>query len=151
MTLSLCLLFYALFPSAQVKGASEDDSCTLHIQVENIEKAEGHLLVAIFNKEGGFPEAGGEIFGAAFAIEHAPNMQIEVPHLKPGRYAVALYHDLNGNNKLDKNVMGIPVEPYGFSNNPKVKWSPPSFEKASFEFGPNLSNIQITLNRWKRH
>ena len=37
-------------------------------------------------------------------------------NVKPGNYAIAVFHDLNGNGKLDRNLIGLPSEPYGFSN-----------------------------------
>ena len=36
--------------------------------------------------------------------------------LAPARYAVAVYHDVNGNGRLDTVPPGLPTEPYGFSN-----------------------------------
>ena len=42
-------------------------------------------------------------------------MQVVFPDIKPGRYALAAYADLNGNRTLDLNFIGMPIEPYGFS------------------------------------
>jgi uncharacterized protein (DUF2141 family) len=49
-----------------------------------------------------------------------------------GEYALAVYHDVNGNKEFDKNVLGIPQEDYAFSNNASSPFGPPSFEKAKF-------------------
>lgn len=49
--------------------------------------------------------------------------------LPSGSYAVALFHDENGNGKLDKRF-GIPLEGFGFSNNPRILFGPPSFATA---------------------
>lgn len=56
-----------------------------------------------------------------------------VMNLPPGRYALALYHDMNDNWKLDKNFVGYPKEPYGFSNNYRPVFSGPDFEDCVFE------------------
>ena len=40
-------------------------------------------------------------------------------NLPAGNYAVQVMHDENENNKLDTNFMGMPIEGYGFSNNPR--------------------------------
>lgn len=45
--------------------------------------------------------------------------------VKPGKYAVVAFHDVNGNEELDKNMLGIPTEPYGFSNNARGMLGPP--------------------------
>lgn len=49
----------------------------------------------------------------------------------PGTYAVAAFEDLNGNGVLDRSQNGLPLEPYGFSNNAGRR-STPRFEQAAF-------------------
>ncbi|MBW6492813.1 MAG: DUF2141 domain-containing protein [Lentimicrobium sp.] len=72
---------------------------------------------------------------AAISKEISKNMSIIViENLKPGNYAFKFFHDENGNNKLDTNRMGIPIEGFGFSNNPKMTFGPPPFRKTVFEF-----------------
>lgn len=126
------------------------NSETLRIQISNIEKVKGHILIAIYDQEGGFPEAGGALKGKTIKVDHQPNMQVEINDLSYGQYAIAVFHDLNNNQKLDKNFLGIPTEPYGFSNNPKVKWSAPTFQDAHFEFSPQQTTLKIELKRWKQ-
>lgn len=64
--------------------------------------------------------------------------------LEPGRYAVMVIHDENGNGRLDSNAMGMPLEGYGFSNNPPVMRKP-TWEEASFELGADGTAISIEL------
>ncbi|MCC2545444.1 DUF2141 domain-containing protein [Hymenobacter sp. BT175] len=52
--------------------------------------------------------------------------------LPPGEWAVALTQDTNNNDRLDKNMMGIPTEPYAFSNNIRPKFSAPGFDECKF-------------------
>ncbi|TPG62364.1 DUF2141 domain-containing protein [Hymenobacter nivis] len=71
----------------------------------------------------------------AFRLEVKPNGQheISVPvDLAKGEWAVALTQDVNNNAKLDKNLLGIPTEPYAFSNNVRPKLSAPKFEECKF-------------------
>ena len=49
-----------------------------------------------------------------------------------GEYAVTIFHDKNEDEKLNTNFIGIPKEPYGFSNNPMAMFGPPSYEKCLF-------------------
>jgi uncharacterized protein (DUF2141 family) len=65
--------------------------------------------------------------------------------LPPGRYAIKVFFDANGNGKLDKGFLGRPVEPYGFSNDARGKKAPPSWDKASFEVGSGKS-LSLTIN-----
>jgi uncharacterized protein (DUF2141 family) len=64
--------------------------------------------------------------------------------LKPGSYAVMITHDENGNGKLDTNLMGMPLEGYGFSNNPQVMRKP-TWDEARFEVPASGSAIDIDL------
>lgn len=62
-----------------------------------------------------------------------------------GTYAIALYHDLNANGDFDKSFLGIPVEPFGISNNPSIVLSPPNHEKAAFEVTEAGVSLTIRL------
>jgi len=55
-----------------------------------------------------------------------------IENLKPGRYAFKYFHDENIDEKLNTNFVGIPKEGFGFSNNAKGKFGPPSFDKMIF-------------------
>ena len=67
-----------------------------------------------------------------------------VTDLPPGNYAVSVMHDENGNGKLDTNFMGIPIEGYGFSNNPQVMRKA-TFEEARFSLGAKGGAITVRL------
>lgn len=62
---------------------------------------------------------------------------INIPNGMGVYIAIAVYHDQNGNDQLDKNSLGIPIEPYGFSMNPKRGFGPPKFQEVSFVFSPD--------------
>lgn len=64
--------------------------------------------------------------------------------LKPGSYAVMITHDENGNGKMDTNVVGMPLEGYGFSNNPQVMRKP-TWDEARFEVAATGAAIDIDL------
>lgn len=66
----------------------------------------------------------------------------EVP---AGRWAVSISYDLNGNQRLDRNFLGIPKEPYGFSRNPSTAFGPPSFDEAAVEVKGDPVVLDIRL------
>jgi uncharacterized protein (DUF2141 family) len=68
-----------------------------------------------------------------------------VPILKPGVYAIALYHDRDGNRQFNKNFLGIPTEPFGISNNPSIGFNAPPLDDAAFEVKGPLTPITIKL------
>lgn len=63
--------------------------------------------------------------------------------LPSGHYGVMVFQDLDGNRDLNTNLIGIPTEPYGFSNNPRVM-GPPSFSDIKFDVA--TTSIHITIN-----
>jgi uncharacterized protein (DUF2141 family) len=62
------------------------------------------------------------------------DLKIVIHDLPAGLYAIASYHDENGNGKLDTSALGIPEEGYGFSNDARGLFSPPKFSEAIVEF-----------------
>ncbi len=58
--------------------------------------------------------------------------QITFLDIPKGKYALFIFHDVNENNKLDKNWLGIPKEGYGASRNQLPFAAAPAFEPNSF-------------------
>jgi uncharacterized protein (DUF2141 family) len=64
--------------------------------------------------------------------------------LAPGEWAMALSQDVNNNDKLDKNFLGIPTEPFAFSNNVKPRLGAPSFQECKFKVDGPGQVVSIT-------
>lgn len=56
-----------------------------------------------------------------------------------GRYAIKSFADENGNARLDTNIIGLPVERYGFSNNARGRMGPPAFDAAAVQVNADTS------------
>lgn len=65
--------------------------------------------------------------------------------LTNGDWAVAITQDTNNNDKLDKNMMGIPTEPFAFSNNVRPRFSPPDFDDCKFTVSGPGKVVSIVL------
>lgn len=122
---------------------------TLKVEVHNIEKS-GEIHLAIYDDADVFENDNGDKGGAARGIIDGVIEQVETGSaiwqfdIPDGTYAIGIFIDTNDNNKMDKNFLGIPKEQYGFSNNAKARFGPPSFEDASFILKDNLF-LSITL------
>lgn len=105
----------------------------------------GTLGCALFDGPEGFPTGSGR-YQQQFPVEATKYAECRFQNISPGRYAVAIMHDLNGNLILDKNMLGIPREPWGVSNNIRPKLRAPEFEESSFEItGTDQQQITIRI------
>jgi len=68
-----------------------------------------------------------------------------IPNLKPGYYAIAVYHDENGNKNLDTNFIGLPIEGVAVSRNAKGSFGPPNFDAAKVFFDNANTETRITV------
>jgi uncharacterized protein (DUF2141 family) len=74
----------------------------------------------------------------------AAEFQVLFADVPEGSYAIAVFQDTNGNNDLDRDARGLPLEPYGFSNG-TGRTAPPSFEAARISVaGPTLTRVRIS-------
>ncbi len=65
--------------------------------------------------------------------------------LAPGRYAVSVGHDLNGNRRVDTNLFGMPTEQWGVSNNARPALRAPRFEEAVFTVPDNGGELILRI------
>jgi len=118
--------------------------CALRIHVTGFRDDKGKAGGVIFASPAGWPEDRSKaVAHGGFDIHNEQvTEEFEVP---PGRYGIAVIHDENENQKLDRNFLGIPKEGFGFANNPRVLLSAPSFQAASTEVACPVTEIQISL------
>jgi 4,4'-diapolycopenoate synthase len=120
----------------------------LTVDVRLAPDAHGELAYLVFDSPSGFPADREKAIRHGFLPISASAKQMHIDtDLPPGTYAVSVYEDLNGNHKLDRNIVGIPREPVGVSNNPPARMGPPRFEECSFRVGAVTQTISITLVR----
>ena len=116
--------------SARAHQTPTAPTCTLIVHVDGFRNQKGDAGLSLFNSADGWPENNDKSFlhGPHPFTGTATTITLQVP---PGRYAIVALHDENSNHKLDRNMFGIPKEGFGFSNNPKVFLSAPSFNTAA--------------------
>lgn len=119
------------------------NAASINIKVTNIKNSKGMLRVGIINKEEDFPYD-------AFIGKKVPicgdSVNVKFTGLAPGEYAIVVHHDENSNDKLDKNILGVPLEGYCFSNNVKAKLVPPKFKYVKFTLGTSFSQTLKMIN-----
>lgn len=134
---------FAILGLAVLSAASLATAATLEVEITDIRSSEGQLMVAVHASAEGWD---GKAAPVAAQL-HAPSGEralLSFEGLAPGNYAVQVMHDQNGNGKLDANFMGMPIEGYGFSNNPEVMRKA-TFDEARVEVGEGGTRIQLRL------
>lgn len=119
-------------------GAAE-----LEVVVAGLRSDDGDVHIALYDKPEKFPESEGMLEEVEVPIAGRQARTV-FRNLADGRYAVAVYHDENGNDDFDQGFLGVPLEDYGFSNEAIAFFGPPSFEAAAFTVG-GATGIRIDL------
>jgi uncharacterized protein (DUF2141 family) len=111
----------------------------LSLSVADGPAADATLYVALYDSAAGF--AGSQSLASQTVPMRAGTARLVFPGLAPGRYAVRAFADENGNGKLDTNLMGMPTERYGFSNDAKGNRGAPDFEAAAIGVDADLQTV----------
>ena len=121
----------------------------LKIEIENIEQ-KGTVYLAIYDNSTSFDQdnknknVNKNRWVKSIVEVVNKNSFTKNVDLKKGVYAISLFVDSNDNKIIDKNLLGIPTEQYGFSNNASGFLGSPSYKDASFNLVDDL-NIKISL------
>ena len=142
--LLLLLLVSAVLSVGLAAQAKMKTHLTIYVQLTP--QAHGELAYLLFDSPDGFPGDPDKAIphGVLPIPDNAQHLRIETD-LPPDIYAVTVFENLNHNYKLDHDLIGIPREPVGVSNNRSPRSGPPHFNKCSFHLGEAAQTITITL------
>jgi uncharacterized protein (DUF2141 family) len=129
------LLLAAIFPCAV-------HAATVRVTVQGVRNSKGNVLVALCSR-------------ADFLHPHCPwkasvpategNVTVTLRDVPPGTYAAQAFHDENSNQRLDRNLLGLPREGMGFSRDAPMRFGPPGFDAASFTLGRADTHISFDI------
>ena len=142
--LILAAAVLAAAPQTLAAQSPDSDSATLTVTVTHVSPKGGVISLALFT-------------AANYDDDDHPTLSRDVPAdpagttivldgLKPGVYAIKMMQDINRNGKFDTSWLGLPLEPYGFSNNATPFLSAPSFDRTRFTVVPGANAITIRLS-----
>ena len=141
---SLSLAFLTCLATCALCQSPSGATCKLIVHIDGFRNQKGNAGITVFTSPDGWPENNDKAFthdGHPFTGNKA-TMELQLP---AGRYAIAVLHDENSNHKLDRNMIGWPKEGFGFSNNPKVNLSAPSFDTAAMQINCPFTETTIHL------
>lgn len=118
----------------------------LVLVIDNLESPSAPVEISIYSPRDKFPTADGQMKKYRFHPS-GKQLTVELTDLDYGQYAVATYQDLDADGQIGKNMIGIPTDPYGFSNNYKPKIKAPAFKDCEFAYNDQSSPVSITMIR----
>jgi uncharacterized protein (DUF2141 family) len=133
------LAFSGLLAASQLSQAAN-----IELTITGIKKVEGTIMLAAYNSAEtmGNPD---KAWQKRMQKVDKAEISMSFTDVAPGQYAISIFQDLDGDFRLKTNIVGIPVEPYGFSNNPTL-YGAPTFEKVAFTVGEQDQHINISLD-----
>ena len=131
---------------------ADEGACTgppsatrLYVNVQGVRSSEGLIAVTLYADDSKrFLVKHGSLYVGRVAAT-APTTRVCIHLPAPGTYAIAVYHDINANQKFDRNMLGLPKEAYGFSNNASTFFGLPSFSSVRIALPRNDMAISVKL------
>ena len=107
--------------------------------------ATGQILVSLFPSETEWMKA--PLVERTVTIDHTGRAKVLFLNLSAGSYGISIIYDEDADGELDVNMLGIPTEGFGFSNNARASFGPPKWSKVRFEVSEPTTSIAIRLDR----
>jgi uncharacterized protein (DUF2141 family) len=128
---------------ANTSSVASESTGNLIVNISGFPSSDGFAMVALNNSEESYKGGENEAIAKTKTMVVDQKGQVIFTNLPYGSYGVSIYHDENSNGEMDKNMMGIPKEAYGFSNNAKGFFGKPDYKDVKFEL--NSAEKQITI------
>jgi uncharacterized protein (DUF2141 family) len=116
----------------------------LTLLIQNLRSDTAPVVVGLYGTHNKFPSPKDQLKEYHFK-PHASTLTAYIDDQQYGTYALAIYQDVNSNGKIDKNMIGIPTEPYAFSNNYKPRIKAPNFNDCKFQYDSISNTVSMTL------
>ncbi len=140
----LALLLAALAIAPIAIGLPGD--AVLAVEVHGLRNGQGQVLCFLYASEAGFPADPARAIAKVAAPIAGRAATCRFAGLTPGGYAVAVAHDENGDGRLDRNLIGVPMEGVGASMNPISHFGPPSFDQARFDYAGGAMTLTVQVH-----
>ena len=116
----------------------------LTLVIKNLVSATAPVIVGLYGTKNKFPDPKDQLKEYHF-IPNGKELIAKITDMDFGVYALAIYQDANSNGKIDKNVIGMPTEPYAFSNNYHPRVKAPGFDNCKFNYDSISNTVTMTM------
>lgn len=137
--------------TAAKAGATEkvkqNDQVPFTITLKNLKTPTAPVEVTFYQKKNKFLSLT-DIYKTYTLKPDGNTFVAKIDDLAFGEYAIATFQDVNSDGVIEKNGIGIPKEPYAFSNNYRPKTRGPKYGECSFVYSKTENSISMTMI-WK--
>ena len=139
------MLAAAAWPASALAQSASPAGIT--VQVTGFRNNNGLLRCSLWNGPTGFPRDDSHIWKTASApVKNSSSDCVFSGAIPAGDYAVTLFHDEDSSGKFKSNMIGYPLEGYGFSNNVVPQFKAPVFDECKFHYdGSDMKQIPIKM------
>jgi len=134
--------FIRMLSGCLLLGTAAASAATVEVHVSGVAAGKGKINVAVCDRERFLKQCA---YSASMPAREGENV-IAVPGVPKGTWAVLAYQDENGNGELDRNLIGIPKENYGFSRDARGRFGPPGFDDAAIEVKDEMTVAAVRLH-----
>lgn len=124
------MLQHLLFVLSGMMFALTAQAAPLKVEVQGLQTASGSVMIHFFNSSAAWDSERPTSTAAISSLgSDKAAVNIDLP---AGEYAFFLFHDVNADGTLQTNFLGMPAEPYAFSNNFRLQFSKPTWAQLKF-------------------
>ncbi len=125
------------------------EQAILEVEISQVRNSHGVILLSVYSGSEEYPYKPFRTIVVNKDSLHAGKLRTTVTGLIPGTYAMGLLDDENQSGGMEYNLLGVPLEGFGFANNAKALFSRPDYGRCLFTVRPGMNRLQITV-RYKR-
>lgn len=136
--------FFLCAAASLALSAGASHAADLIVRVTGLSDPLGQVGCSLFATADGFPmdSTGARVL---WVSADRSGVTCRFPDLPEGTYAVSVAHDLNANQRVDTNFIGLPTEQWGVSNNARPSLRAPRFDEARFKVAAELKEVVIDI------
>ena len=128
-----------------MKAKTDSKQKPLKLIITNLGSAKAPILLGLYGTDNKFLNEKDTFKNYMFKPTGKDSLTAEITDLEYGQYAFALFQDMDNDGKISRNFIGVPKDPYGFSNNFKPRLKAPSFDDCCFNYNDEENTQEIEL------
>ena len=126
------------------RDAGISETGTIVVEIVGLKSNRGNVEITLFNQKSGFPSDSSKAMKRVMLTIENNRCLESISNLPYGTYALAGFHDENGDGRLNFNLFHVPKEGVCASNDARGHLGPPSFDDAKFIL--NATSLHIKMN-----